>query len=51
MANEKLNEVYYQPDHLWTGGEAIKKNHVYTEKRCQVIASNTNTLASSHKIP
>ena len=25
MADEKLNEVYYQPDHLWTGSKAIRE--------------------------
>ena len=24
MADEKLNEVYYQPDHLWTGGKQLE---------------------------
>ena len=28
MTNEeKLYQVYYQPDRLWTGGKAIKKLH------------------------
>ena len=25
MTNEKLNKVYYQPDHIWTGNKAIKE--------------------------
>ena len=24
---EKLSQVYYQPDHLWTGNKAIKEQH------------------------
>ena len=24
---EKLYQTYYQPDHLWTGGKAIKELH------------------------
>ena len=24
MTDEKLNEVYYQPDHLWTGGKQLE---------------------------
>ena len=24
---EKLYQAYYQPDHLWTGGKAIKELH------------------------
>ena len=24
---EKLNEVYYKPDHLWSGDRAIKELH------------------------
>ena len=27
---EKLNEVYYQPDHLWVGGRAIRELHKIT---------------------
>ena len=27
MRNKKLNEAYYQPDHLWTGGKAIRELH------------------------
>ena len=25
MTDEKLKEVYYQLDHLWTGGKAIRE--------------------------
>ena len=27
IKEEKLYQVYYQPDHLWTGNKAIKKPH------------------------
>ena len=27
MTDEKLNEAYYQPDHLWAGGKTIRKTH------------------------
>ena len=27
---EKLNQAYYEPDRLWTGGKAIKKLHEIT---------------------
>ena len=30
MTDEKLNEAYYQPDRLWTGGKAIKELHKIT---------------------
>ena len=30
MTNKKLNEAYYQPDHLWTGGKAIRELHKIT---------------------
>ena len=30
MAHEKLNEAYYQPDHLWTGGKEIRELHKIT---------------------
>ena len=30
MVDEKLNEAYYQPDQLWTGGNAIRELHKIT---------------------
>ena len=27
MTDERLYQAYYQPDHLWTGGKAIKELH------------------------
>ena len=30
MIDRKLNEVYYQPVHLWTDGKAIKDLHKIT---------------------
>ena len=27
---DKLYQAYYQPDHLWTGGRAIKELHKIT---------------------
>ena len=30
MVDEKLNEAYYQSDHLWTGGKAIRELHKIT---------------------
>ena len=30
MTEEKLNEAYYQPNHLWIGGMAIKELHKIT---------------------
>ena len=27
---DKLYQAYYQPDHLWTGGSAIKELHKIT---------------------
>ena len=27
MADEKLNEVYYQPDYLWRDDKAIRELH------------------------
>ena len=30
MTDEKLNEAYYQPDHLWTGGKVIRELHKIT---------------------
>ena len=27
---EKLYQTYYEPDHLWTGGKAIKELHKIT---------------------
>ena len=27
MTIQKLNEAYEQPDHLWTGGKAIRELH------------------------
>ena len=30
MTDEKLNEIYYQPYHLWTGGKAIRQLHKIT---------------------
>ena len=30
MAGKKLNESYYQPDHLWIGGKGIRELHKIT---------------------
>ena len=27
MTDQRLNEVYYQPDHLWIGSKAIRELH------------------------
>ena len=27
MTDRKLNDVYYQPDHLWKSGKAITELH------------------------
>ena len=27
MTDKRLYQAYYQPDHLWTGGKAIKELH------------------------
>ena len=30
MTDEKVSEAYYQPDHLWIGGKAIRELHKIT---------------------
>ena len=30
MTDEKLNEAYYQLDHLWGGGKTIREMHKIT---------------------
>ena len=30
MTDERLNEAYYQSDHLWTGGKAVRELHKTT---------------------
>ena len=30
MTDEKLNEAYYQPGHLWTDGKAVRQLHTIT---------------------
>ena len=30
MPDKKLDGAYYQPDHLWTGGKAIRELHKIT---------------------
>ena len=30
MTDKKLNEAYYQLDHLWTGSKTIKESHKIT---------------------
>ena len=51
---EKLYQAYYQPDHLWTGGKAIKELHNITsmlKKRYQIMISQTSSLVSSDTTP
>ena len=39
---EKLNEVYYQPDLIWIGRKGIKgagKNYVYAEKKYLIMVT------------
>ena len=43
--NEKLYEAYYQLDHLWAGGKAIKELHKITPKPINDIKS---WLAKKH---
>ena len=30
MTDEKLNEAYYKPEHLWTGVKVIRELHKIT---------------------
>ena len=51
---EKLYQAYYQPDHLWNGGKAIKELHNITsmlKKRYQIMVSQTSSLVSSDTTP
>ena len=36
---EKLYQAYYQPDHLWTGGKAIKELNKITSMSAKDIKS------------
>ena len=51
MADRKLNEAYYQPDKLWTGGKAIRELHKITSiprKDIKPWLAKTSTLAGSY---
>ena len=51
--DEKFAEVYYKPEHLWTGNKAIRKLHKETglcKKRCKVLVSKASILAGSYTI-
>ena len=51
---EKLYQTYYQPDHLWTGGKAIKELHKIksmSRTKYQIMVSKTSPLASAYATP
>ena len=39
VEEDKLYQAYYQPDHLWTDGKAIKELHKITSMSKKVIKS------------
>ena len=49
ITNEKLNEAYYQRDHLWTGSRVFKELYkimFISKEDVEVMVSKTSTLAS-----
>ena len=51
--DEKFAEVYYKPEHLWTGNKAIRKLHKETglsKKDTRGLVMATSVLAGSYTI-
>ena len=48
MTKRKLNETYYNPDHLWTGSKAIKELHKITSILLQVHVPSPKEIYHHH---
>ena len=51
--DEMFVEVYYKPEHLWTGNKAIRKLHKETclpKKRYKGLVGKASIMAGSYKL-
>ena len=48
MTKKKLNETYYNPDHLWAGSKAIKELHKITSTLLQVHVRSSKEIYHLH---
>ena len=46
MTDEKLNEAYYQPNELWTGGKAVRELH----KIMSILKNNVKSWLTKQAI-